>query len=316
MDTVTAMLDGHSARGAFLLRCVMDSPWSMTIQDRAAVAVLVIASGSAWLVPDEGDPIQLCAGDVAVVRGPDPYLLADTADTPPQIVIEPGQQCRSLRGEDLAVSLRRGVRTWGNGTRGDTVLLTGTYEMHSQVTGRLLEALPDRIVLRNGEWGGFAVPALQEEMARDAPGQDAVLNRLMDLLLVAAVREWFTRHSTQAPAWWNAQKDGVVGAALELMHDEPDQPWSVDRLASGVGVSRATLARRFTTLVGQPPMTYLTSWRLTLAADRLLGTDATVASVARQVGFANPFSFSAAFKRQYGVSPQQFRAETPVAHTL
>jgi AraC-like DNA-binding protein len=100
----------------------------------------------------------------------------------------------------------------------------------------------------------------------------------------------------------------VVGAALRLLHDEPAHPWTVAALAARTGVSRAALARRFSDLVGEPPMTYLTDLRLALAADLLREPDATVAAVARRVGYGSAFALSAAFKRERGVSPQEHRA--------
>ena len=99
----------------------------------------------------------------------------------------------------------------------------------------------------------------------------------------------------------------MVGPALRLLQHNPAHPWSVNELAAKVGVSRAALARRFTALVGEPPMAYLTGWRLALAADLLREPDATLAAVARQVGYATPFALSAAFKRVRGVSPQEHR---------
>ena len=92
-----------------------------------------------------------------------------------------------------------------------------------------------------------------------------------------------------------------------MLHDHPAKPWTVATLAAGIGISRAALARRFTELVGEPPMTYLTNWRLALAADLLLEPDATVGAVAHQVGYGSPFALSAAFKRVRGLSPQQHR---------
>src|SRR5262249_25169974 len=94
---------------------------------------------------------------------------------------------------------------------------------------------------------------------------------------------------------------------LRLLHNNPAHPWTVAALAAEVGVSRAALARRFTELVGEPPMAFLTGWRLALAADLLLEPDATVGAVARPVGYTSPFTFSTAFKRRYGVSPQAHR---------
>jgi AraC-like DNA-binding protein len=100
----------------------------------------------------------------------------------------------------------------------------------------------------------------------------------------------------------------VVGGALRLMHADPARPWTVAELASETGVSRAALARRFHELVGEPPMSFLTGWRLTLAADLLREPGATVGSVAAQVGYGSGFALSAAFKRVRGMSPQAFRA--------
>ena len=99
-----------------------------------------------------------------------------------------------------------------------------------------------------------------------------------------------------------------MGRALRLLHNNPAHPWTVAELATEIGVSRAALARRFSELVGEPPMAFLAGWRLALAADLLREPDATVGAVARQVGYGSPFALSTAFKRVRGVSPQQFRA--------
>jgi AraC-like DNA-binding protein len=133
-----------------------------------------------------------------------------------------------------------------------------------------------------------------------------VLDRLLDLLLIAVLRTWFSR--AEAPGWYYAYGDPVVGPALRLLHREPARPWTVASLAKATGVSRAGLARRFQQLVGEPPMTFLTQWRLTLAADLLLEPDATIASVARAVGYGSPFALSTAFKRVRGVSPYAHRS--------
>ena len=123
----------------------------------------------------------------------------------------------------------------------------------------------------------------------------------------AVLRAWFARPDAEAPAWYRANGDPVVGRALRLLHHNPSHPWTVATLAAEVGVSRAALARRFTELVGEPPMTFLTGWRLALAADLLRDPDATLGAVAHQVGYGSPFALSAAFKRVRGISPQQHR---------
>ena len=304
---MTAMLDGPRAQGAFMLRCLMTSPWSLRIQDESAATVIVVARGTVWIVDGAAEPVRLDAGDLGVVSGPAPYTVADSPTTPPTVIIDPGQQCRTLSGEPLETAMGLGVRTWGNSATGETVILTGTYELASQVSGRLLEALPRVAVLRRGEHEGVLLPVLLAEIGKDDPGQEVVLDRLLDLMLVAAVREWFARPDARPPSWWVADGDEVVGPALRLLHNAPEHTWTVGTLASEVGVSRATLARRFTRLVGEAPMAYLTRWRLALAADLLHDRGLTLAAVARRVGYTNPFALSAAFKREYGVSPQAYR---------
>ena len=311
MDAIAGLLDGPRAREAFLLRSTLEPPWSLRIQDEAPLTVLAMVRGEAWITADGGaEPTALHVGDVAVFRGPDPYTVADDPATPPQVAIDPGQVCRSLvpGAEKLLESFRLGVRTWGNATDGSTVMLTGTYSLDGEVSGRLLRALPPILVLREGEWDCPVVPLLADEIVKDEPGQEAVLDRLLDLLLIAVLRAWFARPGNGSPEWYRAYGDPVVGRALRLLHNNPAHPWTVAELARETGASRAALARRFTELVGEPPMAFLTAWRIALAADLLLEPGATVGSVADRVGYGSPFALSAAFKRVRGVSPQEHRA--------
>jgi AraC-like DNA-binding protein len=305
MDVLAGFLNGPRARGAFLLRSVMDPPWSLRIRDEAPLTIAAVVRGDAWVSYDDDEPAVLGPGDVALLRGPDHYTVADSPDTPPQVIIHPGQVCTTVDGVSVAESMSHGVRTWGNAAGGSTVVLTGTYDGDGEISRRLVDALPRLVVLRPQEWDCPFVPLLAEEIGKDDIGQEAVLDRLLDLLVVAALRTWFARADT--PAWFHAHTDPVVGHALRLLHNNPAHPWTVASLAAEVAVSRAALARRFTDLVGESPMAFLTGWRLTLAADLLLEPDATVGAVARRVGYSSPFTFSTAFKRHYGTSPQGHR---------
>jgi AraC-like DNA-binding protein len=307
MDAVAGLLDGPRARGAFLLRSSMDPPWSLRIQDEAPLTLVAVVRGDAWIVPDAGEAVHLERDDVAIVRGPDPYLVADDPGTPPQAVILPGERCTTPDGRELTGMTDRGVRTWGNSADGTTVLLTGTYQFDGEVSQRLLRALPGLLVLRAGEWDCPVIPLLAAEIVKDEPGQEAVLDRLLDLLLIAVLRAWFARPDAGAPAWYRAYGDPIVGQALRLLHHDPARHWTVAELARAVGLSRAALARRFNDLVGEPPMSFLTGWRIALAADMLREPGATIGSVAQQVGYGSPFALSTAFKRVRGMSPQEFR---------
>jgi AraC-like DNA-binding protein len=308
MDSVAGLLDGPRARGAFVLRSIMDPPWAIRIEDEAPLTLVAMVRGEAWIRPDDGEHVELRSGDVAIIRGPDPYDVTDGQGTPPQAVILPGQRCVTPDGQELEEMGHMGVRTWGNSADGATAMLTGTYQMASEISQRLLDALPPLLVLRGDDWHSPLIPYLAEEVVKDEPGQEAVLDRLLDLLLIAVLRAWFARHDAQAPGWYLAHGDPVVGPALRLLQNNPAHPWTVASLAREAGVSRAALARRFNALVGEPPMTFLTEWRLTLAADLLREPGATVGSVAHQVGYGSSFALSTAFKRVRGISPQQHKA--------
>ena len=318
MDALAGLLDGPRARGAFLMRSVFDPPWSVRIQDRAPLTLVTMLCGGAWVVPDRGAPVPLRPGDIAVIRGPEPYTVADDPATPPQAVIHPGERSTTPAGDDLCEVMDLGVRTWGERVDGAAVLLSGTYQFQGEVSQRLLRVLPTLLVLPAGALDSPLIPLLSDEMAKDEPGQEVVLDRLLDLLLIAVLRAWFSRPEAAAPAWYRAHGDPVVGRALRLLHDHPAQPWTVATLAARAGVSRAALARRFTELVGEPPMAYLAGWRLALAADLLREPDATVGAVARQVGYGSSFALSAAFKRVRGISPAEHRQTTvaPAAHLM
>ncbi|WP_406079906.1 AraC family transcriptional regulator [Micromonospora sp. NBC_00858] len=288
---------------------MLDPPYALRIEDRAPLTVVALVRGAAWLVPDDAPAAPLRPGDVAVLRGPDGHLVADDPASPPQVVIHPGQRCTTLRGEPLAESMALGVRTWGTGLHGSTVLLTGTYNLPGEVSRRLLTALPPLLVVPAEEWRSPLVPLLAQEVTRDAPGQAAVLDRLLDLLLIGALRTWFGRPDA-APGWYRAAGDPVVGPALRLVENDPARPWTVAALAAEVGVSRAVLARRFTELVGEPPMAYLTGWRLALAADLLREPDATLGAVARRVGYASPYALSTA-SAGFAASPRASTGSAP-----
>lgn len=248
----------------------------------------------------------LRAGDLAIARGPEPYTCADDPGTPPQAVILPGGECTYPDGRSLKGQWDLDVRTWGDRLDGSTVLLIGTYMMRGEINGRLLDALPPLLSLTQDVWDCPLTAILTEEIVRDEPGQEVVLDRLLDLLMIAALRAWFSR-PRPPPRLVPGARGPRRRPGAAARPGRPGTPWTVATLAAKAGVSRAALARRFSELVGEPPMTYLTGWRLALAADRLRETDDTLEAIARHVGYGSAFALSSAFKRVYGVSPQEHR---------
>lgn len=311
MDSMSGLLDGPRTQSAFLLRVVMTSPWSLRVRDEAPLTVVVLTTGAVTITYDDGTRLRASAGDIVILRGPDPYVFADHTDsdrTALTAVIHPDGVCRTENGATLPDHMSLGVRTWGNAQPGhhpDAEMLIGTYAVEGEVSARLLGAVDRATVIPGADNPLTAV--LDDEMGREAPGQEAVLNRLLDLVLVTGPRSWFDRPDAPTPRWYAAQSDPVVGVALRLIAHNVAHPWTVTTLAATAGMSRSAFSRRFTELVGTAPMTYVTQWRLTLAADLFADPTRTHESVAHEIGYGSAFALSTAFTRQRGVSPREFR---------
>jgi AraC-like DNA-binding protein len=307
MDVLDDLLAGTRARGGVFNLTIMDPPWALHIVDRAPLALSCLVRGSAWIVRDGIEPVRMEQGDVAIVCGPEPYVVGDDPGTAAQLRIHPGGVCEPLPGAPVDYSARLGVRTYGGRPDGEAMAVSGTYQIEGDVSRRLISALPPVLVVPAADIAGHVMDLVLGEIQRDEPGQQSVLDRWLDLALITTLRAWFARPESHAPGWYRAQSDPVVGLALRLLHEAPEHPWNLVELAQRVGVSRASLSRRFTGLVGEAPMTYLTGWRITLAADLLRTTDDTVETIAHRVGYAGAFALSVAFKRLRGTSPTAHR---------
>ncbi|WP_274522786.1 AraC family transcriptional regulator [Saccharothrix sp. ALI-22-I] len=185
-----------------------------------------------------------------------------------------------------------------------TVTLCGAYELEH--VHPLLRDLPDTVLVSGPELHA-AVTLLAGELEHPRLGSDALVPSLLDTLLLYLLRTWFTGPTHTTSGWAAALNDPVTATALHHIHRDPAHPWTVAKLAATAGLSRAPFAKRFTTLVGQPPLTYLTWWRMTTAARLLKHTDAPLATIAKEVGYTSEFAFAAAFKRAYGTAPGRYR---------
>ncbi|MGW4394190.1 AraC family transcriptional regulator [Amycolatopsis nivea] len=309
MDVLTDLLDRARARTARVRQLIQRPPWSVTFVDSPALAVMAVLGGGASIRLDDSGlpPVLLAAGDIALVAGSAPHTIADDPRTPRQVTIR-GNRKHFPGGDPAATQWALAPRTYGDGLSGASVMLRAGYELHGDAGERLRSLLPPLAVVPAGPRTGASLNLLAAEASRDEPGQDAVLGRLLDLVLVQALRAWCAE-SAVPPVWYQALGEPAVGEALRLLHSEPARRWTVAELAGKVGLSRAAFAARFASLVGEPPLAYLTGWRMTLAADLLRDSEETVSAVARQVGYTDAFAFSVAFKRARGTSPSAWRAQ-------
>lgn len=308
VDPLADFLDAPRARNAFLLQVRMAPPWSIKVKDDAPLTVVAMLRGSAHFKQRNHKPLLLGPGTVLLIRDPAAYILADSPGREPAYFIGVDQTCSGPNGENLVQDLRSGLRSWGNDPEGRDTMLVGTYRSSGQVGDLLLSSLPPFALVAPAD--NPIVSVLLQEIDRDGIAQASVLDRLLDLLLISSVRLW-TDGLSDDRNWLTAGRDPAIQQALRLIHASPGKPWTVESLAGSVGVSRASLARRFHERVGKPPMTYLNQLRLAKAADLMGDPRLTLTSVSRKIGYGSPFSFSAAFKRRYGVSPQEYRRRQP-----
>ena len=274
---------------------------------RSAALLVAMVRGEAWVVPDRGGADSARGRRRRAPAGRRAVCLRDDPATSPQVVIHPGQHCTTPDGHDLSQQMDLGVRSWGNDPNGSSVFLIGTYEHQSELSRRLVDALPPHVILSSEQWSSPLLGLLADQITKDEPGQHVVLDRLLDLIVIAVLRAWFSLQGANAPAWYLGLGDPIVGRALRMMQNNPAHPWTVAGLASEVGV-RAGSRRRFTEVVGEPPMSLLTSWRFALAADQLRDSDAGLGTVASRVGYGSALRLSALrSSAAYGVSPTTYR---------
>ncbi|CAL9364744.1 cupin domain-containing protein [Nocardiopsis dassonvillei] len=308
MDPLVHLLDGPRARGAFTLRTVMSPPWGIDIRDEAALTLVVVTSGRAWVAAN-GEEAEAGPGDLVLVRGPEPYVIADSPGREPTVTALPGARCVARDGAEVHVSMSHGVGTWGNDPDGTDTMVVGAYLDDSEVGRLALAALPSLAVLPEGRVDPALVELLAREITTGHVAQTSLNDRLLDCLLVMAVRAWLEDNPDSAPNWLTARSDPVVARALELVHERVADPWTLESLAGECAVSRATLAARFQRAVGTPPMTYLRTWWLTVACDLLTASPGLgLEAVAARVGYGSAFAFSSAFKNHTGASPSAYRA--------
>ena len=192
-----------------------------------------------------------------------------------------------------------------------TTIVCAGYDYDQDVAQSLLSLLPPVLHVPGepvqGAKIGAVVALLAAELGTRDAGARAAVARLIDLLLIQAVRAWSAAATDERPSWLRALNDPVIARALAALHDRPGEPWTIQALASEVHLSRATLARRFAHLVGEPPLTYLTRWRMDLAARQLKDTTEPVEAIARAVGYTSEYAFSRAFSRHRGQPPGRYR---------
>jgi AraC-like DNA-binding protein len=303
-DAISSVRTGSPSSN--LLR--VSGRWSTRLAPYEGAGFHVVLSGGCRLLPDEGDPVPLTAGDVVLLPHGAGHVLGNGLTDAE--AVRRAVPFEDVRDRDLAPN--------STAHGGDTELLCGKYRLLRGRTHPLLAELPQAVHLPNRVGRYPELRAATDLLARELdgsprPGGCLALPSLLDLLLVYMVRAWLSDAPTGV--WPAVLNDPVTSAALRAVHSDPAAAWTAGRLAAEAGVSRATLARRFTVLVGRPPMGYLTWWRLTLAATRLRDPDVSLETVARETGYSTPYALSHAFSREFGTTPGRYRAQALIKNS-
>jgi AraC-like DNA-binding protein len=294
MDVLQDQLARARSSGGVFARSTACPPWGMSLPGTIALTVHVVLRGRAYLwLDDPEDAAELRTGELALVPGGGDHHLAH----------DPRAAC--LPHEEF---LQRGIGEASPEHPDAAVFMCGAYRFPGEVGRGLVRAIPPLLVVRPQADDSLhaAIALISHELTRPAPGQQTVLDRLLDLLVVFALRAAF-EHGPTPPRWFHAANDPRLGPALHAIHSRPEQPWTVPQLAALSGLSRPAFARNFERALGQSPMRYLTDWRMTLARDHLRMDELSLTEIAERVGYGSTNAFATAFHRHHGDPPGTWR---------
>ncbi|TWH44404.1 AraC-like DNA-binding protein [Rhodococcus rhodochrous J38] len=296
-DAISAVRLGHP----WFHRVEAKGSWRARLDPCDGAGFYVVLKGGCWLRSNGGASVSLNAGDTVLLPHGTGHVIADSP-------LDEAVSMQSAKPfEQWLVETGSRARPGDDGTE----LLCGKYRLDCSRMHPLLVELPEVVHLPSRMGSHIelraAIDLLAGELDEVRPGSCVALPNLLDLLLVYMVRSWMSE--TTSGSWRGALGDPVTAAALRALHSKPAAPWNNDRLAAAAGVSRPTLARRFTALVGRPPMAYLAWWRVILAATLLRDTTETLATIADRVGYGSPYALSHAFEREFGTTPGRYRKQ-------
>ena len=297
LDVLTDVLNSLRLRSSLFSRTELSPPWGMHFTPQSLAAFHVIDRGKGWLkLDDESTFYPLVAGEVVVLPHGDQHSLVNDPASP--LVDVP----LYYNGQHDCESARYGEHP-------THVLLCGTFHFENPNAHPLLSLLPKVIRVspeRNGSLTTI-LAMLASESISTRPGTETILRRLTDILFVHILRTWIENQSEPVSDWLGALRDPQIGQALALIHSQPEQAWTVNELAKSVAMSRTAFSTRFTGLVGEPPVHYLTHWRIQRATLLLNDSALALKDIAQRTGYGSEIAFNKAFKREMGVAPGQYR---------
>ncbi len=303
MDVLDDIFATVGLQGSFYFRTHFSPPWSVQVPQLAGAARFhLVVRGECYVTTDDGVPARLGPGDLALIPAGRAHIISHTPDAAAapleSVLVEAGYE-----GE--------GVLVYGGANESAaTQLVCGHFAFRRGASHPLLSALPPLVVATAEDrarepWLDDVLRLVTRRVYSDAMGSEATITRLSEIVFIELLRLGIAR-SKALEAILEAFTDKHIGEALQLMHQRPAHPWSVQELASAVGMSRSRFAERFTSLLQVGPMAYLTHWRLQRALVLLADGAPSVQQVATESGYRSPAAFTRAFSAKFGVSPKDY----------
>jgi AraC-like DNA-binding protein len=315
MDALSEIPHSVRLEGAVFYNAEFRAPWGFRSPPSCEVAAflrkgpkhviifhLLTAGRARGEVEHSAHSVELVPGDIVVFPHGDAHIISN--GSPTRIV---------NNGEHLEEVFSQGMVLARYGGGGESTLFVGGYmECDRELSKTFLGGLPPlfKVNIRNdpaGRWLENSIKFSASQASANREGSDALLARISEALFVETLRHYMAELPPQQTGWLAGARDPAVGAALANMHRAPEHAWTIASLAQQVGVSRSVLAERFRQYLGEPPMTYLSRWRLQLGARMLTSTSYSVARVSGEEGYESEQAFNRAFKREFGAPPARFR---------
>jgi AraC-like DNA-binding protein len=315
MDAFSEILSGVKLNGAFFFSAEFSAPWCFASPASHTLAPMLapgaphlviyhfVIDGAAFVQLPEGQSLDLGPGDIVVFPHGDPHVMTSAR----------GLTAPLLTSAILSKIKSRDLRPMQGGGSGPSARYVCGYMACDPFLSRpILGGLPRVFKVnirtdRSGQWLENSILHLAEEAASGLVGSDAMLAKLSEALFVETLRRYVAGLPEEHTGWLAGARDPIVGKSLGLLHSRIAHPWTIADLAEEVGISRTALVERFTRYLSEPPMTYLTRWRLQLAARALENTPRGVAEIAGEVGYESEAAFNRAFKREFGEPPGRYR---------
>jgi AraC-like DNA-binding protein/mannose-6-phosphate isomerase-like protein (cupin superfamily) len=299
-DVLSEVLTLIRLRGELVYTAFLSKPWGLQFQPGAAHFHFV-KSGEIWVTPVGGKPTKISEGDLILLPLGKGHVIADALESPIEKIEAVAAEC--FDREELV--LRHG----GDGHVSQ--IIGGFFSFEGGPLPAVMSALPPLIHIPRGDsgppvWLEAISRFLVSEAQQPDPGSSLMISRLIDLLVIRTLRSWAAVEANRI-GWLGGLSEERIGLVLSAMHADPFRHWTVQSFAKIAGMSRSIFAERFSRAVGEPPLRYLSRWRLTLAADLLRRGGLNVTEVAYRSGYASDAAFSRAFKAHFGYAPSEVK---------